>query len=118
IVGSDGGGVRRLTDEPSVKKTHNDAANASDQFGKYCSGTVIEDPDLSDGEQVPVISAQHCLDGTQGVGTVLEINIPTIVGNEYVSDKTVKAIVTSVSDKSDLILIQILDAEEDRKSVV
>lgn len=114
IGGAAGLGVGILTNEPADKMTLQDAAKASVQIGKYCSGTVIEDPDLSDGEQVTIISAQHCLDGTQGVGTVLEINIPNIVGNEYVSDKTVKAIVTSVSDKSDLILIQILDAEEGR----
>lgn len=106
-------GAANLMPEQNVTSMQ-DMVNSSVQIGKYCSGTVIQDPDLSDGEQVTVISAHHCLDSDQGVGTILEVNVPNIVGNEYVSDKTIKVIVTDVSEKSDLILMQVLDATEGR----
>ena len=106
-------GAANLMPEQNVTSMQ-DMVNSSVQIGKYCSGTVIQDPDLSDGEQVTVISAHHCLGSDQGIGTILEINIPNIVGNEYVSDKTIKVIVTDVSEKSDLILMQVLNAAEGR----
>jgi hypothetical protein len=92
---------------PSKSTTLEDALHASVQLENYCSGTVIADPDLSDGEQFTVISAKHCLDAEQGIGTVLTINIPVILGNEYTKDQTpVKMIVKDVSKESDLILLQ------------
>lgn len=86
--------------------TMQDMVDASVQIGKYCSGTVINDPDLSDGEQMTVITAKHCLDANQGVGSILEVNVPKIVGNEYTGDTTIKVIVKDVSEKSDLIRLE------------
>jgi len=79
---------------------------ATVQIENYCSGTIINDPDLSDGEQFTVITAKHCLGEGKGVGTILTVNIAEDVANEFVKMKAIKTIVTSVSEFSDLVLLQ------------
>jgi S1-C subfamily serine protease len=89
-----------------------DMVGSSVQIGKYCSGTVIQDPDMSDGEQTTILSAKHCLEDGQTVGSVIEVNIPRVVGNVYMGDIKMKVIVKDVSKKSDLILLQAMKQGE------
>lgn len=92
-----------------------DALHASVQLENYCSATVIPDPNKEDGVQLTAITAKHCLDKNQGIGTVLTINIPTIVGNDYGKLTPVKVIIKDVSKESDLVLLQGMSPESDPK---
>lgn len=97
-----------------VPPTNNlqDIYTASVQIGNYCSGTVINDPDLSDGEQFTVITAKHCLGKEQGIGTVLTVNVPQDNHNTYTKMTEIKVIVTDISKLSDLILLQGMKRDE------
>jgi len=92
--------------------TENDMILASVQVERYCSGTVIEDTDLSDGKQMTVLSAKHCLNGDQGVGSIVMVNVPQTMMNEYYNDRAIKMIVTKVSEESDLIEMQAIKKDE------
>lgn len=85
---------------------------ASVQIESYCSGTVIKDPDTSDGIQFTVITAKHCLSPGQGIGTVLTVNIPTEIANVFTTMTKIKTIVKDVDANADLILLQGLKQDE------
>ena len=76
------------------------------QLEDYCSGTIINDPNLSDGEQFTVITAKHCLAKDQKIGTVLSVNIAEDIDNKFTKMKEIKVIVKDISLVSDLILLQ------------
>lgn len=92
-----------------------DAINASVQIDKYCSGTVIPDPNLKDGTQFTVLTAKHCLDKGQTIGSIITVNIPQTLGNDLTGDLSVKTIVYDVSEESDVILLQGMSPEKDPK---
>jgi len=76
------------------------------QLEDYCSGTIINDPNLSDGEQFTVITAKHCLAKDQKIGTVLSVNVAEDIDNKFTKMKEIKVIVKDISPISDLILLQ------------
>lgn len=96
----------------SNKTTMDDMILSSVQIGHYCSGTVINDPDLSDGEQMTVISAKHCLAPSEDIGSILDVNVINQIGQEIIGEKTIKAVVKDVSEESDLILLQAIKKDE------
>lgn len=55
-----------------------DIIEASVQIGNYCSGTVIEDPNLADGEQVTVITAKHCTSSKAKIGDTVVVNVDVV----------------------------------------
>ena len=92
--------------------TLEDTLKSSVQLGDYCSGTVIDDPDLSDGEQLTVLTAKHCISETEVIGTILTINTPVIIGNDYGKMEGTKVIIKDISKTSDLVLLQGLTADD------
>lgn len=90
-----------------------DVINASVQIDKYCSGTVIPDPNLKDGNQFTVLTAKHCLDKDQTIGSIITVNIPQLLGNDLTGDLAVKTIVYDVSKDSDVILLQGMSPDKD-----
>lgn len=72
------------------------------QIADYCSGTVIDDPDLSDGIQDTILTAKHC---TKAVGDEIKITIPEYVDGRVSSQKEFTFKVTHQSE-SDVALLQ------------
>lgn len=72
------------------------------QLGKFCSGTVIEDPT---GKGKPtILTARHCVDDG---AEVVDITLPTInERGQTLHEDTIKFDVVRVSDISDLALLQ------------
>lgn len=97
--------------------TMQDMIASSVQLEDYCSGTVIEDPDLSDGEQLTVLTAKHCMNAEDKIGSILHIHVPNIMGNTYdtPTDDGVKVIIKDISKDSDLVLLQGLNPKTDPK---
>lgn len=85
---------------------------ATVQIENYCSGTIINDPDLSDGEQFTVITAKHCLDEGKGIGTILTVNIAEDISNKFTKMRGIKTMVTNISEFSDIFTLQALKAGE------
>lgn len=93
-----------------------EALSASVQLEDYCSATSIQDPDLSDGEQVTFLTAKHCMGPNDKIGTVLKVYIPSSYDNQYVrGSEGLKVIVKDISEESDLVLLQGLKPETDPK---
>lgn len=72
------------------------------QLGKFCSGTVIEDPT---GKGKPtILTARHCIDAG---AEIIDITLPTInERGQTVQEDTIKFDVVRISEKSDLALLQ------------
>lgn len=82
------------------------AINAEVVMSGRCSGTVIEDPDLTDGIQFTVLSAKHCIEPTETVGSPLDILVPNVENNVLIDYRTIKVEIKAISPSSDLVLLQ------------
>lgn len=78
---------------------------ASVQLGKFCSGTFIEDPIVSDGIQPTVLTARHCTSGMRtpaaGIGQVITISNESGINQDFE--------VVLVSEESDVAILQPVD---------
>lgn len=115
LVGALGLAAIFVGTQPVQKTNLLDVANASVQLENYCSGTVIEDPDLSDGEQLTVITAKHCMGKEDVIGKVLHIHSASVIGSEYQIGEAVPVIIKDISKTSDLVLLQGMKPSTDPK---
>lgn len=81
---------------------------SSVQIGNYCSGTVINDPDVSDGIQTTILTAKHCV---EKIGQEVTVTIPEYLQDRISTKKDFKFSVVDISDKSDLAILQGTSAE-------
>lgn len=90
----------------SSQNTLSKVALASVQIDESCSGTIIEDPDPSDGIQTFVLTAKHCVEPDK-IGTIYRVYIPKNHSEEfdYVNERFMLVAKSSVSD---LALLQSL----------
>lgn len=91
-----------ITTESYVRNQDVNMHQSTVQLGKYCSGTVINDP-TGKGRKT-VLTARHCIDeGAQ----IVEITVPTInEQGQTTHEDSIKFDVVRISDKSDLALLQ------------
>lgn len=83
------------------------ALGASVQLEDYCSATRIDDPDLTDGFQNTYLTAKHCMDAEDKIGSTLTIYENVSLGNVYIrSTDGEKVIIKDISETSDLVLMQ------------
>lgn len=108
VVGSYGLASADLGSSP-----RQDMIDASVQIGNYCSGTVIEDPNPKDGEQVTIITAKHCVKAI-GEKVIINVNFADPLSTEPI--RTVKPFVFRVVDMGgegiDLALLQMTDLNQ------
>lgn len=76
---------------------------SSVQIGDFCSGTVINDPDMTDGIQTTILTAKHCVNK---VGDIITITIPDYIQDRVASKTDYKFTVVSISSESDLAILQ------------
>lgn len=79
---------------PDIKKSASTVVQLTEGGRGFCSGTLIDDPDLRDGNQKTVLTAKHCV---KEVGQVIKI---PYLGSYY------DFVVKSMSEDSDLAILQ------------
>lgn len=102
-------GVTVSSGYKSSEDYRQEAMDATVQIENFCSGTVVEDPDPSDGIQPFVITAKHCVKGHYGIGDGIHVRIPAVVQNIEGEYKSYDAIVWNISDESDLTYLKVVD---------
>lgn len=77
-----------------IKKSASTVVQLTEDGKGFCSGTLIDDPDLRDGNQKTVLTAKHCV---KEVGQVIKV---PYLGSYY------DFVVKSMSEDSDLAILQ------------
>jgi hypothetical protein len=108
-----GVGTYAATTYPVPSESLDTAIHASVQLEDYCSGTVIEDPDPSDGIQFTVLTAKHCMGEEDVIGKVLHVHVPNVIGQIYEQGSSVPVIIKDISTDSDLVLLQGMNPKTD-----
>lgn len=83
-----------LKGSPDIKKSASTVVQLTEDGKGFCSGTLIDDPDLRDGNQKTILTAKHCV---KEVGQVIKV---PYLGSYY------DFVVKSMSEDSDLAILQ------------
>lgn len=83
-----------IKESPDLKKAASTVVQLTEDGKGFCSGTLIDDPDLRDGNQKTVLTAKHCV---KEVGQVIKV---PYLGSYY------DFVVKSMSEDSDLAILQ------------
>lgn len=86
--------LNHLRGTPDIKDPASTVVQLTDGDKGFCSGTLIDDPDLSDGNQKTILTAKHCVDE---VGQVIKVPY---------SESYYDFVVKSISEDSDLAILQ------------
>jgi len=86
--------LNHFKSEPDLKRASSVSVQLTDGTRGFCSGTLIDDPDLSDGNQKTILTAKHCVDD---VGQVIKV---PYMGSYY------DFVVKKISEESDLAILQ------------
>ena len=87
-----------------------DAIDASIQLGDFCSATVIDDPDLSDGEQATILTAKHCVKD-KALGALFDVTTKKYDHGYTILEQTFKFGLMSMSKDADLAILQTYSTE-------
>lgn len=87
-----------------------DAIDASIQLGDFCSATVIDDPDLSDGVQSTILTAKHCVKN-KALGELFDVTLKKYDHGYTILEQTFKFELMSMSKESDLAILQTYSTE-------